>query len=102
MSDNVIPFAKAETKESWIGGKAKCVGCQHEWEASAPTGTLWLECPACGTMRGAWVYPVGGQVGDEFFSCNCGGEALTAYKRQGKFWLRCMACGIDHTEAVFG
>lgn len=100
MTDNVIPFRKRE--EQWLEGQAKCIGCQHVWEAVAPVGTAYLECPSCGSMRGTWVHPVGAEAGDLAFFCNCGSEALTAYKRHGKFWLRCMSCGADQTEAIFG
>lgn len=98
----IVPFKKPEQPERWLEGSAKCVGCQHAWHAAAPTGTTWLECPSCGSMRGAWVHPVGAQEGDIAFVCNCGGEAVTAYKRAGHFWLICMACGIDQTNAIFG
>jgi hypothetical protein len=50
-----------------------------------------------------FYYPVGASEGDLLFYCRgCGTEAMTAYKRHGKFFMRCMGCGIDHTEALFG
>lgn len=99
---SVVPFRKPDPPESWIGGIGLCIGCRHEWAAAAPTGTIKLECPSCGSMKGIFKYPVGGKEGDAVFACNCGCEALTAYTRAGKFWLRCMSCGIDQTSAVFG
>jgi len=31
-----------------------------------------------------------------------GCEALTAYLREGRLHLKCMSCGTEQTEAVFG
>lgn len=53
-------------------------------------------------MKGVWRLPVGAQEGDLEFRCTCGGPALTAYQHKGRFYLRCMSCGTDQTEAVFG
>lgn len=100
---SVIPFRRPEKPSgTWSEGAALCIGCRHEWEAAAPTGTWQLECPSCGSMKGIFRHPIGASPGDVAFSCNCGCEALTAYMRAGKFWLRCMSCGTDQTEAVFG
>ncbi len=97
---NVVPFKAKEPPH--LAGSAKCIGCAHEWEAVAPVGTVSLECPSCSSERGVWRYPVRATEGDSLFLCNCGCEALTAYHRAGKFWLKCMCCGVDHTKAVFG
>ena len=100
---SVVNFAaaKAEREPRWEG-KVRCVGCQHEWEGSAPMGTMWLECPACGLPKGTPKHPFGAALGDLFFACLCGCEALTAYKRKDRFYLRCMGCGADQTNAIFG
>jgi hypothetical protein len=97
---NVVVFQRPTPPE--MEGTAKCIGCQHEWEAVAPLGTAQLECPSCRTMKGMWKHPFAARDGDLEFRCLCGSEALTAYQRHGKFWLRCMNCGTDQTEAVFG
>lgn len=97
---NVIPFRNRE--EPHMDGDAKCIGCGHQWHAVAPVGVWQLECPSCETMKGVFQHPVGAMDGDLLFACVCGCEALTAYQRAGRFWLRCMACGTDHTDAVFG
>lgn len=97
---SVVPFRKRE--EPHTEGVAKCVGCQHQWDAVAPSDVRWLECPSCGLKRGTWYHPFGAAVGDLEFNCLCGSEALTAYQRRGKFWLRCMSCGMDQTAAIFG
>lgn len=102
---SVIAFRKPPQKptEPWCQGEAKCLNCQHTWEAAAPVGTRFLECPECETCRGVWYRPAGATEGDELFYCRlCDGEALTAFKRGGLFYLMCMGCGVDHTDAIFG
>lgn len=102
MSKVVSLAAAREERTPHIAGEALCIGCRHEWVATAPTGTWQLECPECGTWKGVFRYPVGASVGDSYFRCNCGCEALTAYLRKGRFHLKCMSCGTEQTEAVFG
>lgn len=99
---NVVQFKAPERSDPHNAGEAKCIGCGHTWAAVAPVGTISLECPQCGASRGVWRYPVSASEGDLLFTCACGCEAMTAYLREGKFYLRCMCCGTDQTEAVFG
>lgn len=99
---DVVAFKPEEKPGSWARGRAICIGCRHEWEQVAPTGDWQFDCSNCGAHKGIFKYPFGAVEGDEFFSCNCGCEALTAYMRKGKFWLRCMNCGTDQTSAIFG
>lgn len=98
---SVIPFPDPKQKGSWISGSAICQSCRHEWVAVRETGTIYLECPSCGCNKGVGKHPVGAAEGDASFVCNCGCDALTAYKRAGKFYLRCINCGVDHTMAVW-
>lgn len=98
----VTPFRRPEREEPHLAGEAVCIGCRHEWSAVAPVGVWQLDCPSCGTPKGIWRYPVGAAEGDLYFRCDCGCEALTAYHREGRFYLKCMSCGADQTEAVFG
>lgn len=94
--------AKANEELRWEG-LVRCIGCHHEWEASAPTGTVWVNCPKCGFDKGHPKYPFGASPGDLTFVCSyCHGEALTAFKHKNLFFLLCMGCGADHTEAVYG
>lgn len=44
--------------------------CNHEWIAVAPTGTTWLECPACASLKRHFVYPFERQALDHW-QCNC-------------------------------
>lgn len=98
----VVPFERPEKEEPHLAGEALCIGCRHEWAAVAPVGTWQLECPSCCTWKGVFRYPVGADVGDLLFVCNCGCEALTAYMHHGRFRLKCMSCGTEQTNAVFG
>jgi hypothetical protein len=99
----VVPFHRPEPADPHMTGEAKCLCCGDKWVAVAPVGTRFLERAKCGTFQGVWHNPVGAQEGDlQFYCASCGGEALTAFKRGGHFYLLCMGCGIDHTEAIFG
>lgn len=95
-------FAEREARKPHWQGLVHCIGCQHEWEGVAPTGHMWVDCPSCGLPKGTPKYPFGAAPDDLLFQCNCGGEALTAYFRNGGFRLRCMNCGDDHTVAIYG
>jgi DNA-directed RNA polymerase subunit RPC12/RpoP len=96
-----LAAAREERQPHWQG-VARCVGCQHEWEAVAPMGTVWLECPECGMPKGHPKHPFGCDVGDAVLVCtDCAGEAITAYKRKGRMWVRCMGCGADLTDAFY-
>lgn len=97
---NVVEFRRPDTP--CLEGLARCCACQHEWTAVAPHGAQWLECPNCGTHKGLYRYACLPGEGDRIFVCGCGCDVLTAYLHQRLFRLRCVSCGIDHTEAVFG
>lgn len=98
-----LAAAREERQPHW-SGTVHCVGCQHEWVGVAPMGTMWLDCPNYELPKGHPKHLFGADVGDSEFSCVCGGQALTAYVRAKgqRFFLRCMACGTDQTNAVFG
>ncbi len=99
----VVSFAaEREARQPHWTGTVKCVGCGAEHEATAPMGTEWVECASCHFPKATPKYPFGAQNGDLVFRCNpCGGEALTAYQREGRMYVRCMGCGTDHTEAFY-
>ncbi len=66
----------AEREPHWAG-KAVCVGCPK--------------------------FPFGADESDALLTCSpYGGDALTAYKREGRMYVRCMGCGTDLTEASYG
>lgn len=99
----VINFAAAkEERQPHIAGDFVCVGCRHEWTGVAPFGRRWFDCEKCGLPKATVKHPFAAATGDLELRCvDCGGEALTAYKRAGKFWVRCMGCGNDLTAAFF-
>lgn len=100
---SVISFEKYKAKNSphW-SGTAYCVGCKHEWEAAAPTGTINIECPVCGLPKGVPKYPFGADIGDAVLTCtDCGCIAITAYKHASRFYVQCMGCGCDLTESFY-
>lgn len=61
-------------KRPHLAGKAKCLDCKHMWMAIAPIGTLWLECPNCGLMRGRVYADV--QRDGLHWHCKCGFEVF--------------------------
>ena len=71
-------------------GDAFCITCEHSWQAVAPTGTVWLECPQCHTMKGLFrfaFFPADGQM---VWQCNCGNQ-LFYLTPEGHM---CANCGI--------
>lgn len=101
MAEVVSLAAAREERTPHWEGTCICLGCRHEWHGVGPVGNPEITCPECDLPKGVAKFLFGAQPGDLMFTCLCGSEALTAYQRAGKFWLRCMACGTDHTEAVF-
>lgn len=61
-------------------GPVRCLDCKHEWQAVAPVGTLWLECPSCSLLRGRFIWPVQRQEILHLI-CGCGNDLfhLTEY-----------------------
>ncbi len=89
---SVIEFkpkaAPAEPVDGHGSGQACCTACNHEWVATAPLGTLWLECPSCKTERGIFKFTFL-RAGVEHWTCNCGNQ-LFYITRDGAY---CPACG---------
>ncbi len=103
MNAPVISLAKVreERKPHW-SGPCVCLGCRHEWDAVGPMPYVGdLDCPACGTAKGAVKLLFGAGEGDLVCTCDCGSEALTAYIRDGLKYVRCMVCGDDLTLSFF-
>jgi len=100
---DVIDFAAAkEARTPHWEGRCRCIGCKHEWHGVAPIGVMFVDCPSCGEHKGHPYYPFGASDGDLVFQCVCGSEALTVFKRAGRFRTICMACGADQTAAIYG
>ena len=92
-----------DDRSSHWAGRCVCMGCRHEWEGVGPIGNHeGLNCPSCELPKGVIKFLFGGAEGDMTLTCaSCGGEALTAYLRKGRQYVRCMACGHDLTNAFF-
>lgn len=77
----------APVEDPHLQGKARCVACKHEWQAVAPHGTTWLECPECHIFRGRFV----GQCerDEPHWHCNCGNDLFYATARG----FYCPNCG---------
>lgn len=99
MSENIINLVEArEARQPHMTGPARCLQCGHTWVAVAPAGTVWLCCPECATVKGAFDRPVEPVEGDTIFVCQCG---------CGFFSIRpdaflCCGCGIEHNRAKLG
>lgn len=94
MMGDVIPL---EIEVPHIVGRARCMDCGEEWEAVAPVGTCYLECPKCSTVRGVMRAPIGGGVGEGEWTCNCGCDVfkILAHK-DGRFkGVLCLRCGLE-------
>lgn len=85
---DIIDFAMAkEEREPHSAGLARCLACKHEWQAVAPTGTTWLECPECSLFRGRFI---GQHTRDTpHLHCECGNN-LFSVTREGTY---CPNCG---------
>lgn len=59
-----------EENSPHVSGAAQCMACHHSWTAVAPTGTVFLSCPNCGTDRGVFKFPCE-RVGHHW-TCECG------------------------------
>ena len=52
-------------------GEARCLTCCHVWTASAPIGTVELECPECKTWKGVFT---GMTAPLTVWECDCGNQ----------------------------
>ncbi len=91
---NVVDLASfrcepVETEtETTVSGPAKCAACGKCWVATAPGGVVALECPACHSMRGVFVWPVQPPDGELIWICDCGGD-LFVLRPHGPWCVRC-------------
>lgn len=88
MGDVVDFVAAKEEREPHMSGKARCLACKHEWEAVAPLGTIWLDCPECTLERGRFIGPC--ERDGSFWRCNCGNH-LFEITPEGVY---CPNCGV--------
>lgn len=69
---DIVQLKPKEPQEQHGAGEAFCIACKHTWAAVAPTGTIDLECPECGTMKGRWKFEFAPSEGQLIRVCNCG------------------------------
>lgn len=94
----IIDFQKAkEERDPHRSGAAECMLCKNQWQAVAPVGTLWLECPSCGSEKGHFL-GMDTHEDRECFVCNCGNH-LFVLGTSGT--ALCPNCGIEHAEYDF-
>lgn len=91
---DVTAFPDRVKLDPHLAGKAKCLDCKSEWDFVAPVGTLYLECPKCGTHRGVQQGPCDGAEDDDVWECNCGCTLFKIIAHNGVFkWMICLRCG---------
>lgn len=86
--------AKPEPRDPHLTGSARCIQCTHQWEAVAPVGTTWMECPACHCHKAAFIGPCEAKEGDLLWACNCGSSLFYITKAEGPV---CHGCGVPAT-----
>lgn len=72
MSAKIVSFAKPS--ELTMTGDAFCIGCDYQWVAVAPVGTVQLECPGCRSMKGIWKFCCKPEPDLLVRECNCGNQ----------------------------
>lgn len=87
MTATIIPFPARPAPH--ISGEAVCAHCRAVWDGCAPVGTCDLECPSCGTAKGAFVRPI--LYDEPYWTCRCGCFTFRVGIRQGVY---CIDCGI--------
>ncbi len=66
-------WKEKEETESTSTGKAVCINCRYDWEAVAPAGVEWLECPQCHLMRGKFFHEHL-RTSEMHWHCHCGND----------------------------
>lgn len=76
-------------KQPHKAGPAHCIHCKHAWAAVALPGTVWLDCPECGSEKGVFTGPCQSSA-TQLFECNCGNDLFRVHP-EGIF---CPNCGV--------
>lgn len=82
----IIEFKPKQLEKRHLEGPAKCIGCQHTWQADVEAGTIWIECPSCGLEKGVFAVPFIGP--STLRVCNCGND-LFYVGLDGHFCANC-------------
>lgn len=89
MTVLAFPEKQKEQTEKTLAGSARCLVYHHEWVAVAPVGTLWLDCPACGSGKGFMKYPCGPSAEKDIWHCGCGSDTFYITREE----ISCCVCG---------
>lgn len=86
----VIDFQQKKLESgTHLSGPVRCLSCKHEWTAVVAVGTISIECPSCGLMRGTHteiVMPENGIV----WQCSCGNNLFVISSAANAI---CIGCG---------
>jgi hypothetical protein len=85
----ILPFPAPRTPQ--LHGVARCLSCQHTWEAVTPAGVIAaLPCPACGLDHGVLQGQCDPEGGTRWV-CACGCDLFYVLPSQG---CQCLMCGV--------
>jgi hypothetical protein len=90
MNNNVVDLFK-KPDPVMMRGQASCITCRFVWQAVAPVGTVWLECPNCHAEKGHFDFPVHDSH-KAYWQCSCGNNLFYISKEE----TYCANCGIVH------
>lgn len=91
MADNADNIVSLNERRPHVEGRARCMHCEHEWDAVAPVGTTRLTCEACGLKQGAFINAIGATAGQSYWRCNCGNDLFLLLRHT----ILCAHCGIE-------
>jgi len=94
INDNEQPL------ETFTTGEAKCLNCNHEWSATAPSGITFFQCPSCETMKGVFVHPISNSKNNLVHQCDCGCNYNIATYYHDSMHFICANCGKDNTNDI--
>lgn len=96
----VVTFVPRDADEATLNGEAFCLTCHHRWEATAPVGTFWLECPACHGNKGSFRWPALPETGQTRWVCNCGSDVFYIKEQYVPVCTHCGAVQFSLAEFI--
>jgi hypothetical protein len=76
--------------EPHLRGPARCMRCDHRWEAVSPEGVISsFECPECGLFTGVFEGVTEPEHGTRWV-CNCGSDLFYILPD----YCQCLMCGV--------
>ena len=87
----ILAFRARQAPETFrLRGPARCMHCQHEWEAVSPEGVIdCLECPACRLPTGVRKGMCEPEKGVRWV-CTCGCDLFYILVHG----CQCLMCGL--------